>query len=63
MHERSERVKSPGTHVTECYMPLLLACPVLFRTALERGGEGCYHPVLSPGEGWDGVTLCGWDKL
>ena len=34
-----------------------LHCPAFFRTALRRSGG------LSPGEGWDAVTRCGWSKL
>ena len=57
IRERSERVESPGTYVTEwvsrghfCWLCVLSDRP----------------PVrlwLSPGEGWDAVTWWGWDKL
>ena len=41
MRERSERVKSPGTYVTECVTPPFLLDTVFFPTALPCSG-GCH---------------------
>ena len=57
MRERSERAESPGTYATERVHAAILAWSCVLSDR---------PPVLwwlSPGEGWDAVTLCSWDKL
>ena len=50
MRERWEVVESSGTYVDYS----IFAWPCIFRTALSRSAG------LSPGEGWDAITYCGW---
>ena len=57
MRKRLERVESPGAYVTEEFHVaisgwpcVLLDCPPMLWW-------------LSPEEGWDAITRCGWDKL
>ena len=57
MRERSKRVESPGTYVTEWVSLSLFAWLCVLSD---------HPPVLwwlSPGEQWDAITWCGYDKL
>ena len=54
MRERSERVESPGTYVPGTVI-FAWHCVLSDRSPVLRW--------LSPGEGRDAVTRCGWDKL
>ena len=45
MLERSERVQSPGTYVTECFTRPFLLGHVFFRTALPCSGG--YHQEMA----------------
>ena len=57
MHKRSERMESPSTYVTG----QVLRSHFCLALCLSHHSPMLWQ--LSPGEEWDAVTSCGWDKL